>query len=107
MGQSLFDAPAQCARRNGQIRATLHGCGIPGRKARLGETATNTASPPHHCPAAVPWNNGRGSTFRHPFGREAAPMIRANHVGDIAQHGNLAFLRQEEGDSRFNKFIER
>jgi hypothetical protein len=34
-------------------------------------------------------------------------MIRANHVGDIAQHGNLAFLRQEEDDSRFNKFIER
>jgi hypothetical protein len=48
-----------------------------------------------------------GNTFRLPVDRAAAPMIRANHVGDIAQHGNLAFLRQEEGESRFNQFIER
>jgi hypothetical protein len=66
--------------------------------------------PPHNLIIARPQlllEQRSGNTFRLPVDRAAAPMIRANHAGVIAQHGNLVFLRQEEGESRFNQFIER
>jgi hypothetical protein len=55
----------------------------------LGETAAKY----HLATSSLPgrsfsWNNGRGNTFRHPFGRAVAPMIRVNHVGVYhRQHG--------------------
>ena len=58
---------------------------------------------------AVVRTSGKGGILRIDFGEpeESLEPIEWDEFFKIFDENNLAFLHQEEGESRFNKFIER
>jgi hypothetical protein len=58
---------------------------------------------------AVVRTSGKGGILRIDFGEpeESLEPIAWDEFFQIFEDNDLAFLRQEEGKSRFNKFVER